>query len=611
MVRCFWKWRSSRDSSSVRLLVPFSLLLTSLSYEAHLAIYILWVIIFVVMCFEVLLYHVIFSEFIRQAIHPFKTKHGWGWSFVRFLAKGAGVIFFHLLRIPIFVFLFVTFPGTKPDILPPLLITVSIDILMFSYVIFVVIPIFSGFYNLVQYGTGSRLLAAANVQPHVFVAMPIYNEGPESLVTAVKSIIASNYRKEKIHLFCSFDDLAVSPLFLHLLASFGATYDPAKEKKGTRGQFYADYIVEGVNVVISRCPHGGKRSTNQTSHELMTEYAKDLEHVNYLWVDSDIVMYDTAINNAVSIIESRKCVAVTGYISVRTKGPYPFLCDVQNAEYLTGQVCLRAMESYSGAATCLPGAFVLIKKDAFEQVVDTFFHTHEDGEESLFDFHRMNLGEDRYLSHLLMETFPRGSIAFASGIRSKTEAPDTFRKLVKQRRRWLLGAISNEVAMFTCLHLYPKFPLLILWKYLEYSLKSVSFVSMLTLLCFASGQLQITLVQLILVLAPLVLLFLLVIVLSFIFNRLKMIPAYLVYALINPFVTIWVMAFAVYSWRVRTWGGPRSESQEAEDTSRDVSLDIEMEVKGVPVIAVQAPTRASSLLTGEGVVRRLSVSHQV
>lgn len=53
------------------------------------------------------------------------------------------------------------------------------------------------------------------------------------------------------------------------------------------------------------------------------------------------------------------------------------------------------------------------------------------------------LGEDRFLTTLLLRTFPNRKMMFCPQARCRTVAPDTFAVLLSQRRRWINSTIHN------------------------------------------------------------------------------------------------------------------------------------------------------------------------
>ena len=60
--------------------------------------------------------------------------------------------------------------------------------------------------------------------------------------------------------------------------------------------------------------------------------------------------------------------------------------------------------------------------------------------------HRKNLlllGEDRYLSSLMLRTFPTRKQVFVPKAACKTVVPDKFKVLLSQRRRWINSTVHN------------------------------------------------------------------------------------------------------------------------------------------------------------------------
>lgn len=60
--------------------------------------------------------------------------------------------------------------------------------------------------------------------------------------------------------------------------------------------------------------------------------------------------------------------------------------------------------------------------------------------------HKRNLlllGEDRYLTTLMLKTFPRRKLIFVPQAICKTLVPDEFRVLLSQRRRWINSTVHN------------------------------------------------------------------------------------------------------------------------------------------------------------------------
>ena len=57
--------------------------------------------------------------------------------------------------------------------------------------------------------------------------------------------------------------------------------------------------------------------------------------------------------------------------------------------------------------------------------------------------HQKFLGEDRFLTTILLRTFPNRKMMFLPQARCRTIVPDTFKILLSQRRRWINSTIHN------------------------------------------------------------------------------------------------------------------------------------------------------------------------
>lgn len=55
----------------------------------------------------------------------------------------------------------------------------------------------------------------------------------------------------------------------------------------------------------------------------------------------------------------------------------------------------------------------------------------------------LHLGEDRYLTTLLLREFPTYKTSFVRDAEAKTIAPEEFKVLLSQRRRWINSTVHN------------------------------------------------------------------------------------------------------------------------------------------------------------------------
>jgi chitin synthase len=113
----------------------------------------------------------------------------------------------------------------------------------------------------------------------------------------------------------------------------------------------------------------------------------------------------------------------------------------------------KAFESMFGGVTCLPGCFSMYRikapKGASGYWVpilanpDIVEHYSENVVDTLHKKNLLLLGEDRYLTTLMLKTFPKRKNIFLPSAVCKTVVPDTFRVLLSQRRRWINSTVHN------------------------------------------------------------------------------------------------------------------------------------------------------------------------
>lgn len=78
-----------------------------------------------------------------------------------------------------------------------------------------------------------------------------------------------------------------------------------------------------------------------------------------------------------------------------------------------------------------------------------------------------------------------GQIGISTGAFCKTEAVQTYKSLLKQRRRWFLGFITNEVCMLTDKRLWVRYPFLCLIRLAQNTIRTTAllfFIMVISLL---------------------------------------------------------------------------------------------------------------------------------
>ncbi|KAM0672985.1 hypothetical protein GVAV_003560 [Gurleya vavrai] len=183
-----------------------------------------------------------------------------------------------------------------------------------------------------------------------------------------------------------------------------------------------------------------------------------IEPVNFelvLMVDADTIVRSDALPQMVAVFESdHKIMGMTGETKIINKAE-SFVTMIQVFEYYISHHLSKAFESVFGGVTCLPGCFCMYRIQSFKQVargiesnpvlahpfILNAYSVHETT--SLHQKNLLLLGEDRYLTTLLLKTFYKRKIIFLPAAKCGTQVPNKFKVLLSQRRRWINSTVHN------------------------------------------------------------------------------------------------------------------------------------------------------------------------
>ncbi len=122
-------------------------------------------------------------------------------------------------------------------------------------------------------------------------------------------------------------------------------------------------------------------------------------------------------------------------------------------EYYISHHLSKSFESLFGSVTCLPGCFSLYRIRTSDKGRPLIISNRviDDYSENIVDtLHKKNLlslGEDRYLTTIMMTHFPTFKMKFTPDATAHTVAPDRWDVLLSQRRRWINSTIHNLVEL--------------------------------------------------------------------------------------------------------------------------------------------------------------------
>ncbi|KAJ9079703.1 Chitin synthase, class 1 [Entomophthora muscae] len=125
---------------------------------------------------------------------------------------------------------------------------------------------------------------------------------------------------------------------------------------------------------------------------------------------------------------------------------------IQVFEYYISHHLGKGFESMFGGVTCLPGCFCMYRLKApkgngeWVPIITKPEIVQEYSQSIVETLHQKNLlllGEDRFLTTLMLRNFPNRKMMFLPQAVCKTVVPDEFSVLLSQRRRWINSTIHN------------------------------------------------------------------------------------------------------------------------------------------------------------------------
>ncbi|KEY67511.1 hypothetical protein S7711_02431 [Stachybotrys chartarum IBT 7711] len=172
-----------------------------------------------------------------------------------------------------------------------------------------------------------------------------------------------------------------------------------------------------------------------------------------LMVDADTKVFPDSLTHMVSaMVKDPEIMGLCGETKIANKRD-SWVTAIQVFEYFISHHLAKSFESVFGGVTCLPGCFCMYRIKApkggqnyWVPILanpDIVEHYSENVVETLHEKNLYLLGEDRYLTTLMLRTFPKRKQIFVPQAVCKTTVPDKFMVLLSQRRRWINSTIHN------------------------------------------------------------------------------------------------------------------------------------------------------------------------
>ncbi|TFK63456.1 glycosyltransferase family 2 protein [Pluteus cervinus] len=334
----------------------------------------------------------------------------------------------------------------------------------------------------------------------VLCQVPCYTEGEDSLRRTIDSLAALNYddKRKLIFIICDgniigsgndrttprivLDILGVDPqldpeplLFKSIgegskALNYGKIYSGLYEFEGHVVPYM---VVVKVGKPTERTKPGnrGKRDSQilllhylnrvhfdapmsplelEIYHQMRNVIGIDPAFYEYIFtVDADTTVTPDSLNRLVaSSADDSSVIGICGETKL-TNEEHSWWTMIQVYEYYISHHLSKAFESLFGSVTCLPGCFTLYRirtADKGRPIIISNRVIDEYAEPNVDTLHKKNLfslGEDRFLTTLLMKHFPTFKTKFCPDAVAHTMAPESWRILFSQRRRWINSTVHN------------------------------------------------------------------------------------------------------------------------------------------------------------------------
>ena len=170
-------------------------------------------------------------------------------------------------------------------------------------------------------------------------------------------------------------------------------------------------------------------------------------------IDADtVVAPDSATRMVAAFLHDSRLIGICGETAL-TNAKSSFVTMIQVYEYYISHNLTKAFESLFGSVTCLPGCFSMYRIRAAEtgkplfvsrEVIEAYSTMRVD---TLHMKNLLHLGEDRYLTTLLLKFHSKYKTKYIFHAHAWTIAPDSWAIFMSQRRRWINSTVHNLIEL--------------------------------------------------------------------------------------------------------------------------------------------------------------------
>jgi len=342
-----------------------------------------------------------------------------------------------------------------------------------------------------------------NYDENIIIHIPIYNEDYDTIKSTIESVCNMNYDSENIIMIIVVDGIINNgnncttdyTLLYEILDNedYKMDYnlnevdrDSIKYKDNTLKIYTGSYKEIAYSVILkcgnvdekTRKGNRGKKDSALIIYDTIYNMSRtQIEDVEKCYLDiiralqssltfKSITAFDYMLiidcdtdaepNCLIQMVnylkKNEKCVAVCGQTVVKNKNEN-YITIVQSFEYFISHLLLKTFESVSYNVLVLSGCFTLfrLKQDNKPTINKNIIDKYTKEAKGLYERNLLELGEDRFLTILIIQEYPEKYLSYISEAVSYTNVPNDFKTLLCQRRRWT----NSLIVCLTLLALKP------------------------------------------------------------------------------------------------------------------------------------------------------------
>jgi chitin synthase len=216
------------------------------------------------------------------------------------------------------------------------------------------------------------------------------------------------------------------PFYIHLKDE-----NKVKKKKRWSQVMYMSYVIH----FRERDQNDGSSSREHKLLHAQGKFSVDPQNLFILTTDADVMFEYRSVEHLIDLLQRDPQVgAVCGRTHPVGSGPVAWY---QVFDYAIGHWFQKAAEHVLGSVTCVPGCFSMFRIEAIKTVLATYRSDVEEANEFL----KKDMGEDRWLSTILVEAGWR--LEYCAAADNETHCPVSFDEFFNQRRRWIPSTMVN------------------------------------------------------------------------------------------------------------------------------------------------------------------------